>query len=95
MIFLPKPGLKPIKQVHLYTKWRAVVPHLYKDKICPLPSNEVIEMVLKNRKPRKKSTPRISVDKNPTTNGNNNTNNTDNNVSANTNRSTRSSTKKQ
>ena len=38
MAFLPKPGLKPIKQVHVYyTIWRAVVPHPYKDKICPLP----------------------------------------------------------
>jgi len=50
--FLPKPGLKPIKQVHLFTKWRKVVPHPYKDEVCPLPSNEVIEIVLK-RRPKK------------------------------------------
>ena len=54
MKFLAKPGLKPIKQVHLYTKWRSVVPHPYKDITCPLPSNEIIQMVLK-RKPKKKT----------------------------------------
>ena len=52
--FLPKPGLKPIKQVHLFTKWRKVVPYPYKDELCPLPSNQVIELVLKKR-PKKKS----------------------------------------
>ena len=41
MIFVPKPGLKPINQVRLYTKWRAVVHHPYKDKIIPIPSNKV------------------------------------------------------
>ena len=40
--FLPKPGLKPIKQVHLYTKWRSVVPHPFKDDLCPLPPNDII-----------------------------------------------------
>ena len=58
LIFLPKPGLKEMKQVHLYTKWSAVVPHPYKAKICSLPSNKVIKMVLKNRKPRKKKATR-------------------------------------
>ena len=102
MAFLPKPGLKPIKQVHLYTKWRAVVPHPYKDEICPLPSNEVIKMVLKNRKPRRKNTPpRITVNTNPTNSNDstNNINNTTNNACANTNTNTNnvttSSTKKQ
>ena len=54
--FLPKSGLKPIKQVHLFTKWRKVVPHPYKDELCPLPSNEVIQLVLKKR-PKKKKQP--------------------------------------
>ena len=95
MIFLPKPDLKPIKQVHLYTKWRAVIPHPYKDEICLLPSNKVIKMVFKNRKPRKKNAPRTSVDNNPTTNGNDNTHNTNNNANANAKTLTTSSTKKQ
>ena len=46
---MPKIGLKPIKQVHLYTKWRAVVHHPYKDVLCPLPSNEIIQLVLKRK----------------------------------------------
>ena len=73
--FLAKPGLKPIKQVHLYTKWRKVVPHPFKDELCPLPSNEVIEMVVKKRPRRKQTastinttiTPNVNI--NPTTTG--------------------------
>ena len=58
MNFVPKPGLKPIKQVHLYTKWRRVVPHPYKDVLCPLPPNEIIQMVMKKKtKTKKKTTP--------------------------------------
>ena len=53
--FLPKPGLKPIKQVHLYTKWRSVVPHPFKDDLCPLPPNDIIRQVIKKRKPKKKN----------------------------------------
>ena len=66
MDFLPKPGLKPIKQVHLYTKWRACVPHPHKDEICPLPSNEIIRKVLKNRQPRKKKSTTTNNDKDTT-----------------------------
>ena len=51
--FLPKPGLKPIKQVHLYTKWRSVVPHPFKDDLCPLPPNDIIRQVIKKQKPKK------------------------------------------
>ena len=54
VMFLPKLGLKLIVQVHfLYTKWRLVVPHLFKDKLCHLPPNDVIRMVIKRVKPRK------------------------------------------
>ena len=35
-------GLKPIKQVHLYTKWRKVVPRQYRDITCLLPPNNII-----------------------------------------------------
>ena len=72
-VFLPKPGLKPIKQVHLYTKWRTVVPHPYKDKICPLLSNEVIRMVIKTKRPRKKKATTNVVNNSNVTNDNNNT----------------------
>ena len=75
MVFLPKPGLKPLKQVHLYTKWRTVVPHPYKDEICPLPSNEVIQMVIKTKRPRKKKqTTDVVVNPGTTTNEDNTTN---------------------
>ncbi len=53
MTILPKPGLKPIKQVHLYTKWRSVVLHPFKDELCPLLPNDVIRLVIKKGKPRK------------------------------------------
>ena len=40
MVFLPKPGLKPIKHVLIH-KWRTVIPHPYKDKIYPLQLNKI------------------------------------------------------
>ena len=43
-------GLKPIKQVHLYTKWRKFIPQQYRDETCPLPSNETIRTVKKTKK---------------------------------------------
>ena len=52
-MFLPQPGLKPTKQVHLHTKWRSVVLYLFKDELCPLPPNHFIRMVIKRGKPRK------------------------------------------
>jgi len=45
---LPKPGLKPLKHVHLFTKWRQFLPHDVKDITCPLPPNSIIEKVRKN-----------------------------------------------
>ena len=42
-------GLKPIKQVELYTKWRPLVPDEYKDSICPKPHESVFEMVKKDK----------------------------------------------
>ena len=44
---LDGPGLKPIKHLHLYTKWRKILPQEYKDVTCPLPSNEQIMMAKK------------------------------------------------
>ena len=45
---LPEVGLKPIKQLHLYTKWRKVLPQEYKDVTCPLPSEDVVKQFRKN-----------------------------------------------
>ena len=47
---LDGPGLKPIKHVHLYTKWRKILPQQYKDITCPLPSNDIIMAVKKKKK---------------------------------------------
>ena len=42
-------GLKPIKQVELYTKWWPLVPDEYTDDICPKPHESVFEMVKKDK----------------------------------------------
>lgn len=49
------PGIKPIKQVKLYTKWRKIVPADKKDIMCPRPSEE------KNDKKWKKKQIRIII----------------------------------
>ena len=51
LLRLPAPGFKPLKQVHLYTKWRKFVPQHYKDETCPLPPNSIISKV---QKPKQK-----------------------------------------
>ena len=51
------------------------MPHPFKDELCPLPSNEVIEMVVKKRPRKKQTAPTINttttpnVNINPTTTG--------------------------
>lgn len=46
---LPRPGVKPIKQVELYKKWRPFIPVQYREEICPRPSDEVIASVKSER----------------------------------------------
>ena len=46
-------GLKAIKQVELYTKWRKMVPEEFRDTICPKTSDLVIKEVKEEK--RKKS----------------------------------------
>ena len=48
------PGLKPIKQVELYQKWRPLVPEEFADKICPKPPDSILETV-KNERAEKKA----------------------------------------
>jgi len=43
------PGIKPIKLVEMYTKWREFIPPMYQDDLCPKPSDEIIESVKKKR----------------------------------------------
>ena len=47
---LKKPGLSDQKQVHLYSKWRPLIPIEYQDISCPKPSDNVIERMKKDLK---------------------------------------------
>jgi hypothetical protein len=47
-------GMKEIKQVELYTKWRKFVPAEFADEICPKPPDEVLENVQKARSDKNK-----------------------------------------
>ena len=51
---LPTPGLRDIKAVELYTKWRLLLPEWARDSTSPRPSDEVIGVVkaTKNAKVR-------------------------------------------
>ena len=50
-------GLKPIKQVELYSKWRPLLPEEFRDIMCPRPSDEVINLIKeRNREKRRTST---------------------------------------
>jgi hypothetical protein len=46
------PGLREIKQVELWSKYRPLVPKEYRDECCPMPCKEVIERE-KNKKKEK------------------------------------------
>ena len=47
---MQKPGIKPIKQIKLGTKWRALVPKEYQDDVCPILSPELVEKLKCNKK---------------------------------------------
>ena len=49
------PGIKEIKQVELYTKWRKLIPEQFQNIICPKPANDIINRVKKNKADRAKS----------------------------------------
>jgi hypothetical protein len=46
---LKPPGLRPIKQVELYKRFRPYVPRKYWAETCPKPTDEVIDSVRKER----------------------------------------------
>lgn len=48
------PGLAEIKQVELFTKWRAFVPEEVRDDICPKPCQEVLDKVKNEKKEKHK-----------------------------------------
>ena len=47
---LDAPGLRPIKQVELYTKWRPLLPPHAAAVTCPKPTDEVLNMVRDEKK---------------------------------------------
>jgi hypothetical protein len=51
-LYSTRPGLREIKQVELWKKYRPLVPEKYRDKLCPMPAKEILEGE-KNRKERK------------------------------------------
>jgi hypothetical protein len=54
---LKPPGLRPIKQVKLYKKFRPFVPHRFWDEACPKPIDKVLMQVKEeNAKKRKQKT---------------------------------------
>ena len=50
---LKKPGLSDQKQVHLYSKWRPLIPIEYQNISCPKPSNDVIQRMKKDLKAKR------------------------------------------
>jgi len=47
---LKSPGIRPIKQVELYTKWWTLIPDVNdREETCPRPSDEIIESVKKQK----------------------------------------------
>jgi hypothetical protein len=55
MTMLPRPGLRAIKQVELYEKYRPYVPDEFKDETCPEPPPEVMEKHKKDKKEREQT----------------------------------------
>ena len=57
---IPFPGVKEIKQVELFTKWRAYVPEEYKEEMCPKVELEVIKkqrLEKRERQAKRQKTP--------------------------------------
>jgi hypothetical protein len=57
---IPFPGVKEIKQVELFTKWREYVPEDYKDEMCPKVSFDIIKqqrLEKRERKAKRQKTP--------------------------------------
>ena len=46
---LPRPELRDIKAVELYTKWRPIIPSWARDLTCPKPSDDVLQKVKLSR----------------------------------------------
>jgi hypothetical protein len=51
---LTAPGLREIKQVELWTKWRKFIPHEYQAEICPEPDFEIVQRIKNEKKAKLK-----------------------------------------
>ena len=50
---LSKPGLSVLKQVHMYTKWRPLLPIELQDITCPKPTDDVVKECKSNLKKKR------------------------------------------
>ncbi len=50
---IPFPGIKEIKQVELFTKWREYVPADFKDEMCPMVEMGIIKQQRLEKRERK------------------------------------------
>ena len=64
LVTLIPPGLKPMKQVELYLKWRKFVPTALQDIVCPRPPEEILQKVKKFQTEKRKEK---ATQKKPTT----------------------------
>jgi hypothetical protein len=46
---LREPGLREIKQVELWVKWRKFIPPQFRDEICPRPDEKIITRIKKEK----------------------------------------------
>jgi len=49
------PGLKKIKMVKLYMKWRQFVPEPFQDEICPKPPDGILARIKKDHSDKAKA----------------------------------------
>ena len=56
---LTRPGLNPMKQVELFTKWRKFVPTDLQDEVCPEPSRETMMSVRKLKQDERKEKAKV------------------------------------
>jgi hypothetical protein len=61
---LTPPGLNPMKQVELFTKWRKFVPTHLQDEVCPEPATEIMKNVRKLKQDKRKETAKARIELN-------------------------------
>ena len=49
LVVLERPGMREVKQVELWSKWRPLIPEEFRDRICPKPSPKVLERVRQSK----------------------------------------------